>query len=490
MIPMPLSEVARAVGGELPQDAPEVVVCGVCTDSREVSPGDLFVAIRGQRTDGHAYLAEAIGGGASACLVSQKSTDVRTPQVVVRDTVVSLGALAAYYRTHFIDARTRVIAVTGSNGKTTTKRLIHHLLSVGFRGTASPKSFNNNIGVPLTLLSVERDDHYVVVEIGTNAPGEVEMLGRMASPDIAVLTSVGAAHLEGLSSVEAIAAEKASLIDCLRPGGTAVVNVDRRELRSVLRVPQSVALRTYGGHESAQFQVAVESVDLRGTRCVLGGEHEVVLPLPGGHHALNAAAAWLVGMDFGLDAPFMIERLRSFAAAEGRSNVMECGGVTIVDDSYNANPASMMAAIDTLRTVDTAVLGGADDVVDSKGSASTVCGRRVLVMGDMLELGAQSGGFHERVLGSAVGGGIDLVVVVGDRFGAALELIDKTAHEPSVLACASAGDAGRALVPLLKEGDCVWIKGSRSVGLERVVEDIRKAGSHSERAASCLSGGS
>ena len=457
MIPIRLGEVASALEAACPSAAAEVWVRGVATDSRAVAPGELFVALPGKRSDGHDFLIEASARGAAGCVCRAdrelpESLAVRCPVLAVDETVVALGQLASHYRRKVMPLRTVVVAVTGSNGKTTTKCLIDHLLSERLSGTASPRNFNNQLGVPLTLLASRPEDDYLIVEIGTNAPGEVAALAGLACPNVGVITSIGEAHLEGLSDLAGVAREKAALLEALTPSGLAVVNVDRPEIGPHLARVRGARVVTFGLSPSAHLRVQDVTGTVRRTRFVLESRFQLELPMPGLHHATNAAAAFAVARWFGLPPEAIIERLASFVPPPGRTRRVEVQGVTVIDDSYNANPSSMLAAVHTLQ--------------------GTSAGRRIFVLGDMLELGSRSASLHEGVLREALGAGFDVVVAVGPQCVSALREIGVDGLTSGVIVCRDVTEASESLVGLLSVGDVVWIKGSRAVGLDRLVEDL------------------
>ncbi len=512
MISLALEDVVRAVEGRTSASDPDARVTGICTDSREVRPGDLFIAIVGQRLDGHHFLADAVRGGAAACIVSQDACEAMpaVPEnklIFVPDTVAALGKLASWYRREVLPRRTKVIGVTGSNGKTTTKLMIDHVLSAELTGRASIKSFNNAIGVPLTLLSAGFEDEYLVVEIGTSSPGEIDYLARMAQPDLAVITSVGAAHLEGLGDIDAVAAEKAAILRHVRAGGLAVVNIDESALlahlpatttarghrdcirgevkafpgagvvlggngmmghgldgaeASVLTKPRVSSVQrgepfrlcTVGRTPEADLYVACIEGDLDGTSFVIDGDLAVRLRLPGPHHATNAALAYAVGRWMGLSGEAIGERLYSFEPAAGRTRRVELGDVTLIDDCYNANPSSMMAALDILATV--------------RGR------RRVFVMGDMLELGAASATWHRRIGQCAASAGVDVMIAAGRLARAAAEAA-AAAGVAEIVVCDDACDAADLAAQRVGDGDVVLVKGSRAMGLEAVVQRLETA---------------
>jgi UDP-N-acetylmuramoyl-tripeptide--D-alanyl-D-alanine ligase len=369
------------------------------------------------------------------------------------DTVEALGRLAACYRREVMHASTVVVAVTGSNGKTTTREMIDHVLGGSLRGRSSPQNYNNQIGVPLTLLSAEMEDRYLVCELGTNAPGEVAALARIVSPQAAVITSIAEAHLEGLGDIGGVAAEKASVLDHVQPSGFAVVNVDRREIRPHLERGRHARVVTIGTDRRARLWVANRRGSITHTSFEVDGRFQVELPMPGVHHAINALSAFAIGRWFGLPPAKIIERLGSFKPLAGRTRLIDVGGATLVDDAYNANPASMAAAIDTMATSPT--------------------GRRVFVMGDMLELGDRSAHFHTLAVREAISAGIETLVVVGPATIEAARACDADHRDTRVVLCEDAAAASDALVRMLSPGDTVWIKGSRAMQLDRVVDRLR-----------------
>jgi len=432
---------------------------GFSTDTRTMQRGEAFVALRGEQFDGHAFLRDAAEAGAALLIADRRCerTDLglhAPPTLRVDDTIEALGAIASAHRRAL---RGRVIAVTGSVGKTTTKRLIHAVLGRRLRGTASPRSFNNHIGVPLTLLAADPDDDYVVVEIGTNAPGEVAALGRIARPHIAVITHAGAAHLEGLGGLDGVVREKASLVDCLEPDGVAIVNGEIAALRGgVVSAPRVV---TFGRGDPCDLRLEDARVERGGTSFAFDGL-TAHLPLIGEHHACNALAAIAVGRAMGLGDGEIIDALASATAGEGRGGVVRFGPpaatVTVIDDCYNANPESMAAALATLRAYPTT-------------------GRRIAVLGDMLELG-EAAAAHHAALGSLVTNGepaaaIDAAHFIGPLSCAAAVAAAQSGrlvtHEPDLTP-----GAAQRIAASLHRGDVVLVKASRGMRLERVIEAI------------------
>jgi UDP-N-acetylmuramoyl-tripeptide--D-alanyl-D-alanine ligase len=469
MIALGLDEIVAAVGGRtsgaraapgapgLPSTVP---VTGLSTDTRGLKPGDLFVALAGANFDGHRFVADAFARGARAAVVAKAAVDRGDVAagaggllVIVDDPRKALGRLAAYHRRH---VPAKVIAVTGSNGKTTTKTMIDHVLGTCLPGRAAQKSFNNDIGVPLTLLSAELADRYLVVEIGSNAPGEVAQLAALAAPDIAVVTSIGHAHLEGFGGIAGVASEKLSLFDHVEPGGLGLVNLD--DLQAVDHPPLPVGLKlvTYGTDPAADVRVTDLGGTLDAVTFRINERYDVRLPVPGAHNAKNAAAAFAVARRMQLEPEQIVEALATVRLPDMRLNVRRLGGLTLVEDCYNANPTSMAAAIEVLRHPD----------------GPTPSGRRVLVAGEMKELGVESDVLHRRIGEAAARAGLDLVVAVGPGARPILEGVRAAGPGIETHACTTTEQACAEVPGLLTVGDTVLVKGSRAMGLERLVERI------------------
>lgn len=470
---------------ELPKDRPadlplpplHAPISGLGTDSRTLKPGQVFLALKGPSFDGHAFLAEVARAGApilivqDAAQVPERGFDPPCGVLKVDDTGKALMKIAAAYRKSL--ARTKVIAVCGSNGKTTTTRLIEHLLSRTMRGTASVKSFNNAIGVPLTILSAKENDQYLICEVGTNAPGEILELGAIVQPDIAVITSIGREHLEKLGDVAGVAKEEAAILQFVRPNGCAVITADSPELAEQAKGASVKNLVTFG--RSPQAVIRLTSV-----RHVAEGEHlglvfttnarqEYRLPLVGEHNALNALAALAVARRLGIDGEKAVQALATAGGAEMRLARAEIGGVSVLNDAYNANPDSMIAGIDTALALREAGVGGS--------------GRTVLVLGEMLELGAASEASHVAVARhiaerQSAGKKIDLVVLVGAGMQAARDELMRAGWTRDRVAYLQNADGEQAaeIAGMLSRGDLVLIKGSRRVKLERVVAALQESG--------------
>lgn len=452
MLPLTLTDLQQAIRGTTPSALPTGDVLGVSTDTRSLRPGDAFFALRGPNFDGHAFVHEAESRGAAAIIVSDRLIAERSkgkPVLLVDDTLAALGRLAASQRKRL---RCQVIGVVGSNGKTTTKALIDHLLGARLVGRSSPRSFNNAVGVPLTLLAAESRDQYLVVEIGTNAPGEVAQLAAMAQPDVIVVTSIGEEHLEGLGDLRGVLAEELSALESLRSGGFAAVNSDLELTRQWLAQSRGRAL-TFG--RDAGADVRITALDVRPPELTfeLNGRFTYRMRVLGAHNAVNASGAIAVARRFGLEHEEIAVRLESFVAPAQRMEVLEIGGVTLINDAYNANPASMRAAIDTLESMRSAA-------------------RRVLVVGEMRELGEKSTEMHEAVARRLCDSDIEEVVLVGAAADMMLGAL-RSGARPSVACAPDVPGLGERLGLLLRPGDVVLLKASRAVGLERVLPELR-----------------
>ncbi len=451
-----IEEIRTAVGGRWLKLGREISVSSVTTDSRDAKPGSMFIAIRGEKFDGHNFLENAADAGCCSAIVRmdaepppQISSRFAGGLIGVPDTTAALGRLGAYYRS-LIPAT--VIAVTGSNGKTTVKRMIDHILRRRLKGTASPKSFNNEIGVPLTLLGADGNDDYVICEVGSNAPGEVATLSRLVKPKIAVITSVGPTHLEKLGDIRHVAVEKASLLVSMDADGLAVIWADSEHLAKALRA-YNCRMITFGESDSAALRITGYKPDGAAQRFQLNGRAWFKLPVPGRHNAVNALAAIAVAQRFGFEQAVAAEALADFDGVRMRLEREECGVVTIINDAYNANPASVLAAADVLA--------------DQQAS------RRVMIAGDMRELGSQSEQLHVSTGADIARRNIDLLIGVGPLG----RYIAKGAEEAGAQTAAfESVQAAAGQVPdLLRKGDVVLIKGSRAMEMEQLLAPIRAA---------------
>ena len=463
---LPLAKAAEVLGCGKPVS--DRVVRGYAIDSRRIEPGQLFFAIRGQKNDGHEFVASALERGAAGAVVQhgflERLPASLHPQLVpVADTTEALQNLARYVRRQWGG---RVIAVTGSMGKTTTKEMIATLFATRFRVHKSQGNFNNHLGLPLTLLALEHSHEVAVVELAMSASGEIALLARIAEPEVGVVTNVAPVHLEFFDSVDSIARAKRELIENLghRKGKpTAVLNFDDKRVRKFAEGFDGNVV-TFGLGEGALFRgVNVRQLE-GGSRFLLSGpqvEAEFTVPLPGAHNVENALAALATAIWCGLDAAQLGPALAAFRSLAQRTEIFTLPGkITVLNDCYNSNPRAMERMVETL-------------------AGWTGAKRRIVVAGEMLELGPTSPEWHRQIGRKVVECGIDgLVAVQGDaRFirEGALEAgmdITKAVFFPS------AQEAARYCESLLEPGDVVLVKGSRGVNLERVTELLAKSMTH------------
>lgn len=454
-----IAEILAATGGRGEAIASDTV-SSISIDSRDIEPGALFVAIRGENFDGHDFVAKAIEAGAAAALVSEKHAEdlEGLPLIVVPDALEGLGALAHFARDR---STAQIVAVTGSVGKTSTKEAIRAALTGAGATHASIKSFNNHWGVPLMLARMPKDTQFGVFEIGMNHAGEITPLSRLVRPHAVVITNVAPAHLEFFGSLEAIADAKAEIFAGLEPGGLAILGRDHEQaLRLIAHAEEAeAAILTYGISEEADVRIEdYAPQDGGGAAHIVGDGLDLTLsvPTPGRHTLVNALAALLVARAFGVPEAVAVETLAGHGAPEGRGAAFALGPddnpLMLIDESYNANPVSMRAALDVF------------------GSAKATSGRKVLVLGDMRELGATSIVLHEDLYLDVLAAEPDVVFLVGEHMAA------MGAKLPAGLV------AGRAqsveeIAPLVLDalafGDSVMIKGSNGLRLGLLVNRIR-----------------
>jgi UDP-N-acetylmuramoyl-tripeptide--D-alanyl-D-alanine ligase len=468
MKPLTLQQIRLAVNGKamsaLPADAPKVRA--VCTDSKRMEPFSLFIALKGERANGHDFLPTAAAGGAIAALVDEPPRCVlpNLHLIKVENTRRAMGRLATFVRSQM---QSTVIAIAGSNGKTTTKHILNDVLSASKRGSFSPKSFNNDIGVPLTIFPADPQDDYLVLEVGTNHHGEVKHLSEMACPDIAVITSIGAEHLEGLTDLDGVRREEASIVTGLDPRGCLVVNGDDEPLLSLVSSYSGQRI-TFGLNQGNDLFATNITCTRDGVRFNLNGSarRRVFVPMLGRHNACNALAAIGVARKMGLSEEAIIDSLSRAAGPGMRLELSSVNGLTLLNDAYNANPTSTRAAIETL-------------------AALPARGRRVAVLGDMLELGSRSDEYHMETGQLAAGSKLDLLICVGKKAKLIATSAKKAGMEaPRIVTYPNALSAARGILRRIRTSDTVLLKGSRAIGLEAIAKAIEEREHHFSRKAS------
>ncbi len=464
-ISLSAGEIAAVTGGRMISGDRAARIDRWSIDTRSIQPGDLFVAIRGERFDGQAFVAAALAAGAAGAIVATGGT---VPPVAgqagpapllieVADTTRALQDASREIRRR---SGARVIAITGSAGKTTTKEMTAELLSAKYTVFRNRGNLNNHIGVPLSLLELRTRPDVAVVELGMNHAGEIRTLVGIAEPDVRVWTNVGDAHLGFFASPDAIADAKAEILEAARPGDLLVANADDERIR---RRAKAFAgrIRTFG--LSAESDVRASAVELRGLEGVAAtlttpsGTAHLDTPLPGAANLLNLLAATAVATDMGVPLDTIVERARHMTPAAHRGEVLRLpGGVTLLDDSYNSSPSALERALEIVR--------------HATGSA-----RKVAVLGEMLELGAHSARLHARAGRAAAESGLDLLVAVGGEGAQALALSAANAGMPStaVLYAPNSGDAAELVARRVRPGDLVLVKGSHGIRTDLVVDRLK-----------------
>lgn len=453
-----IDEVIRATGGKLLGGAGDVRFSGISTDSRKILPGELFVAIIGERFDGHKFLGDALAAGAAGAVISELPSGEMpgSPLIHVPDTRQALLGLARWHRMRF---EIPVAAITGSTGKTTTKDMAFHVLRQRFRTLRSEANFNNEIGLAQVLLSLSHDVEALVVELGMRAPGEIRDLARAALPSIGAITNVGVTHIERLGSQENIAKAKRELIEELPQSGVAILNADDPYVIEMAPWARGKVL-TYGIRKAADLCASdIKDLGISGTGCTFnfrGQRFDVQIPAPGIHHVYDALAASCIGLALGLEPSEIREGLLRFVPSPMRMEVIRLDGdIILINDAYNSNPTSLESSLRTLEAV---------------GAGR----RKIAILGDMLELGPIAWDAHVRMGELALAAGVDILITVGecslaasDRAKALGMKEDRVHHYSSNREAASM--AAKTMAP----GDCILVKGSRGMKMEEIVRALR-----------------
>jgi UDP-N-acetylmuramoyl-tripeptide--D-alanyl-D-alanine ligase len=449
---LPLSRVSEflSANGEFDQKA---IARAYSIDSRTIRPGELFFAVKGERMDGHDFVPQALEKGAVAAVVRKDQTS-RYPSkaglMAVEDTLAALQALGASVRRLWAKP---LIGVTGSTGKTTTKEAIAHVLSARFRVLKSEGNFNNHFGLPLMLLKIEPEHEAAVIEMGMSHRGEIAALAKIAQPEIGVVTNVAPVHLEFFKSVAEIARAKYELIESLPVHGTAILNADDEYVSQFGRDFHGKVV-LYGFRSTAN--VRAENVEQHGAQgsvfdVVAGGHRErATLHLVGKHNIYNALAAVAVGLERGLSLADAAGALATLAPADKRGAVVQLGNITIINDCYNSNPTALNAMVDTLA------------IMPAK--------RRIVVAGEMLELGPEGGDLHRQSGQHMAANGIDILIGVRGLAKAMVEAARQAGMQAEFVATPE--EAGEWLAREGHEGDVVLLKASRGVKLERALETV------------------
>lgn len=468
-----VSQIVKAVEGDLLFDGGDLLFQGISIDSRHIEKTELFIAIKGDVHDGHRFIPEVVDKGVRG-IVCEKSyaktagmdyfsdalSDSSMACIGVDDTRKALGQLATY---HLDRCRASVIAVTGSNGKTTTREMIYQVIGRKFATLSSSGSFNNDIGMPLTLLKLEKHHQWVVLELGMNHPGEIASLSAICRPNIGVITNIGTAHLEGLGSLDAIRDAKGEIFDNIRSDGFAVLNADDDQ---VLKLASQLKTRNYNGNvvwfgvsDNADVRardVMESDAGLEFTLTAAGRSHHVRLKTHGRFMVYNALAAAAVGNILGLNLTEIAQGLEKFRPVAKRMNIEHLkNGIHLIDDTYNANPVSMRMALMTLQSL--------------KGE-----NRGIFVAGDMLELGSFSDTLHEQIGFQAASLGVAKMFITGTFSPAMKKGAIRAGLAEQQIFTGDKTQIIQALKSDIRKNDWILIKGSRGMKMEDVVEGIRQ----------------
>jgi UDP-N-acetylmuramoyl-tripeptide--D-alanyl-D-alanine ligase len=456
-----IKELAKAIKAR-PSAEMEHLVTGVSIDSRTVKAGECFFAVSGDHFNGEDFVFESLNKGAGCAVVSRNSKiEAEDGKTILKvdSPIEALGSLAGGYRRNM---KFKVIAITGSVGKTTTRHIIYNVLSRRFKCHQAPKNFNNQIGLPLTLLGAESDHRIVVAELASSSPGEISKLSKIAAPDIAVITNVCPAHLEGLGDLETIAEEKSSIVEGLGADGTLIINGDSPTLVDACR-KKGAGFTTFGTSKHCDIRAEGISYDGPSSRFTIDGT-EIFLPLPGRGNVENALAAWTACRQFGIDIDDFADVLRQQKPVPMRTEVVRIGTLTVLNDCYNANPVSMQNALEILKNLGS----NSDSPPDAQGR------RKVFIYSDMAELGGRSRQLHEQLGRQIAQTEIGFVMAIGKFAKTAADIAKKLDSRLQVKSFADTESACKRLKKFVKDYDIIVVKGSRTAGLERVVEKLRE----------------
>ena len=441
-IDLPEPEIFRQITERVTGQSLSSTPTGITLDAREAKPGDIFVAIQGERVDGHQFLNQAEEVGCSAALVSTRESSSSLSQIEVEDTSHFLGKIAQEWRTQF---SLPVIGITGSNGKTTTKDLLTHIFSDN-RVHATRGNFNTHLGIPLTLLELTSRHTLSILEMGANHLGDIGYLCGLSKPDHGLITNIAPAHLNGFGTLDNIVKAKGELFDSLPEDGYAFVNWQDSYIKDI---PTAATKITYGFSHDCDFATDIDK-DNNGMIILTINSHEIDLNLCQDIFALNVISACSVSITLGVEWDTFREKILSFEPSKGRCQIKKFDGITIIDDTYNANLNSTLSALDYLKSI--------------PGN-----GRRIMVFGDMLELGSDSENHHKKVGDSCAAKKLDLLLCYGNQSNVTVNTAESIIE-------AQHFDEKKRLSEVLreniKEGDVILFKGSRGMAMETVIEEV------------------
>ena len=458
---MTLENIEKACGGRYigTEAEKKTEVLGVVIDSRQVESGYLFVAIPGEKVDGHKFIPDVFAKGTAAVLSEQQLEDPAGPYILVESTTKALRDLAEYYRKS-LDIK--VVGITGSVGKTSTKEMIASVLSEKYRVLKTEGNYNNEIGLPLTIFKIRAEHEVAVLEMGISEFGEMHRLATMANPDICVITNIGLCHLENLKTRDGILKAKTESFAHLKKDGIAILNGDDDKLSTVRQVGDKEPV-FYGMEEKMEYRedakksvyaTGVENLGLYGMQARIHtpeGERDVRIPIPGEHNVYNALAATAVGLSLGLSLDQISSGILKAKTIGGRTNLLNTGSMTVIDDCYNANPVSMKASIDVLATAE---------------------GRKIAVLGDMGELGENEKKLHYEVGEYLAKKEIDVLFCAGELSEEIAKAAQKESKTCEVYYFKTREALLEQLLPFLKKGDTVLVKASHFMEYPKIVKAL------------------
>ncbi len=453
-----VSDILKATGGKLIQGDSELPINGISTDTRSIKHGEIFFALEGKNYDGHKFVEQAIHNGAAGAVISSGKKSAysfhngfkKCALLEVADTLRALGDLAKFYRNSL---PTSFIAVTGSNGKTTTKDMAYHVLGNFKSVSRSRESFNNFVGVPLTIFETETAHDFCIVEMGTNAPGEIKRLSEIIFPDFTILTNISHAHLEGLENIEGVASAKSEFIENMAEDGTLITNADDDWCNQIANRFNGKVI-SFGFDQSAHIKASNVKRNDSGFVFTVNDSFTVNLPVFGRHNIYNALAVIAMCDAIGVGIEVICDKFMDFKLPPMRMERQIFGDIVVINDSYNSNPSSMSSALDEFSQLMTS-------------------GRKVLICGDMLELGNYAERLHKEVGAKVADANIDVLWTVGpfSRF-VAEEAIANGMPRENILSCETSEEMCSFVASQLKKDDTVLIKGSRRMKLECVSRQI------------------
>lgn len=450
MIPITVQPLLNVLNGRLAGSS-DVTCSGVSIDSRTISKGSIFFAIRGETFDGHDFINKAVENGA-ACVVVERQTESAVTQIIVEDTIIALGRLAAWYRQQI---PAHVIAITGSVGKTTTRQILYAALSRQFRCRQAVKSFNNHIGVPLTILSAEPDDEILLLELGSNNLGEIKYLTQIAKPDTALITYVGPAHLQGFGSLQNILVEKTSIAEGIALAGRLCLNGDQVHVVEYVKSKYNVQVTSFGTKSNCDI---VGQIEYNGQSSLVWIDGRAIqVSLPGTGNLMNVLGAWAICKDRGLSLDTFSHAVESMTSVEKRLEIKKIANLTVLDDCYNANPVSMANALQFLGKM------------PASGS------RKVFIAGTMRELGEAAARYHNDLGIQAVKEGVNVLLTCGP-FASEVLAGAQTAAGADFRSQSfpNTADLCDNLGNWIQVDDIILVKGSRAEKLETAIDRLRE----------------